>query len=40
MVVLPTATAVARPALLMVATDGALEVQVAELVRSCLLPSL
>ena len=32
-VVLPAATPVARPPLLMVATDVALEVQVAELVR-------
>jgi hypothetical protein len=40
MVVLPAATAVARPALLMVATMGAVEVQVTELVRFFLLPSL
>src|SRR5208283_3672424 len=40
MVVLPAATPVARPALLMVATEGADEVQVADEVRFCLLPSL
>ena len=40
MVVLPAATPVAKPVLLMVATEGTLEVQVAELVRFCLLPSL
>ena len=33
-VVLPAATPVAMPVLLMVATEGTLEVQVAELVRS------
>src|SRR5271157_6632689 len=40
MVVLPAATPVANPALLMVATVVALEVQVADEVRFCLLQSL
>src|SRR5271167_3798636 len=40
MVVLPAATPVARPLLLMVATEVALEVQVTALVTFCLLPSL
>ena len=40
MVVLPTACAVAMPALLMVAIEGALSVQVTEPLRSLLLPSL
>ena len=40
MVVLPTATPAARPELLMVATEGTLEVHVAEPVRSWWLPSV
>jgi hypothetical protein len=40
MVVLPALTPVARPVLLIVATEGALELQVTELVRFCVLPSL
>ena len=40
MVELPTATAVARPVLLTVATEGVLEVQAAVLVRFLVLPSL
>jgi hypothetical protein len=36
----PTVTPVARPALLMDAVAGADELQTAELVRSCVLPSL
>ena len=36
MVVLPAATPVAKPLLPIVATEGTLEVQVAELVKSCL----
>jgi hypothetical protein len=39
-VVLPTATPVARPTVLIVATLEAEDFQVAELVRFCLLPSL
>ena len=40
MTVVPAAMPVAKPVLVIVATDGTLEVHVAELVRSCLLPSL
>jgi hypothetical protein len=40
MVVLPAATPVANPPVLIVATEGELEVQVAEFVRSWWLPSL
>ncbi len=40
MVVLPTLTPVASPPLLMVATPGLVELQVAEFVRSWWLPSL
>ena len=40
MVAVPAATAVAPPLLLMVAMEGALEVQLTEPVRSFLLPSL
>jgi hypothetical protein len=40
MVVLPAATPVAIPLLPMVATAGTVDVQVAELVKSCRLPSL
>jgi hypothetical protein len=40
MVVLPVATAVARPPLVIVATAVLVEVQLTELVRFCWLPSL
>ena len=40
MVVLPVVTPVANPLLLMVATEGTLDVQVTELVKFCRLPSL